>query len=191
MDLKSENNLSLGNLNQFAQFYEKTHLRVFRFIFGLHGGPAEEIEDLTADTYMRAWKSRCSFTGGESAATGWLFQIARNLVIDSHRRRKFREQAIEIDEYSTIAPSAPVELVWVGEVVGEYVKGGWKILPESEKLLETQVPGTQVSIDAAWDPDLPQSTLRWKKGGRIFELQYSGGEGIDKSALIRIALGIR
>jgi RNA polymerase sigma-70 factor (ECF subfamily) len=44
---------------------------VFRYIYGLSGGPLQEAEDLTAETYARAWKTRQSFSGNEEAALGW------------------------------------------------------------------------------------------------------------------------
>jgi RNA polymerase sigma-70 factor (ECF subfamily) len=83
-------NISLRDAETFQQLYVRRNLMVFRFIYGLHGGPSEDVEDLTAETFVRAWKSRRRFSGTEQAALGWLLKIARNLVIDAHRRRKSR-----------------------------------------------------------------------------------------------------
>ena len=77
--------LQLQDAQSFSQFYENNHVTIFRFIYGLHGGPVEEVEDLTCDAFMRAWKARSKFTGDEHDALCWLFTIARHLVIDSHR----------------------------------------------------------------------------------------------------------
>jgi RNA polymerase sigma-70 factor (ECF subfamily) len=74
----------------FSQLFERTHGIVYRFIFGLQGGPGHEVEDLAAETYLRAWKSRANFQGDDQAALSWLFTIARRLVIDSARRYKVR-----------------------------------------------------------------------------------------------------
>jgi len=74
----------------FSVFYERTHLPVFRYLYGLTGGPQEDVEDLTADAFVRAWRARRSFQGDEAAALGWLMKIARRLVIDDYRRRKAR-----------------------------------------------------------------------------------------------------
>lgn len=71
---------------EFEAFFEHTHVMVFRYIYGLHGGPTENVEDLTAETYLRAWQKRQAFQGDEQAAIGWIFRIAHNLVVDSHRR---------------------------------------------------------------------------------------------------------
>ena len=72
----------------FSILYARTHLVIFRFVYGLHGGPVQEVEDLASETYMRAWRGRSRFRGDEEDAFRWLFTIARHLVIDSHRRRK-------------------------------------------------------------------------------------------------------
>jgi RNA polymerase sigma-70 factor (ECF subfamily) len=76
----------------FSNLYDRTQIIVFRFIYGLHGGPIEDVEDLTGDTFFRAWKGRLHFTGDEHDALCWLFTIARHLVIDVHRRKKRRDE---------------------------------------------------------------------------------------------------
>jgi RNA polymerase sigma-70 factor (ECF subfamily) len=74
----------------FSALYERTHLSIFRYLYGLTGGPQEDVEDLTAETFIRAWRARSSFQGDEQAALGWLMKIARRQVIDDYRRRKAR-----------------------------------------------------------------------------------------------------
>lgn len=88
--LWKENEHSIPNADAFTRLYEETHLIVFRYIYGLSGGPLQEVEDLTAETYARAWKTRQRFNGDEGAALGWLLRIARNLAIDLSRRRNVR-----------------------------------------------------------------------------------------------------
>ncbi len=80
----------LGSPGSFSQLYERARLPVFRYIYGLTGGPQDEVEDLTAETFIRAWKARRRFEGGPEAAVGWLIRIAKRLVIDDYRRRTVR-----------------------------------------------------------------------------------------------------
>lgn len=77
----------LKSTEAFADLYDRTHVIVFRYIYGIHGGPPQEVEDLTADTFIRAWRARRRFEGDDDDALRWLLQIARRLVIDAHRRR--------------------------------------------------------------------------------------------------------
>jgi len=90
-------------------------------------------------------------------------------------------------EYFSIGASAQVEIVQIGTFQGEYVAGGW-----------VAVPGTQLSdidsqstIQAVWDPTLPQFTLRWQSEGFAFELRSSGTNSPQKADLISLAADIR
>ena len=120
--LGKENEYLTLNADSFTRLYETTHLIVFRYVYGLSGGPAQEAEDLTAETYTRAWKTSRHFTGNEQAALGWLLSIARNLAIDLARRRKVRNVdeniPIELLTDPNLAPEADVitreqvEILW-------------------------------------------------------------------------------
>lgn len=117
-----ENENLLLNVDAFTRLYEATYLIVFRYVYGLSGGPAQEAEDLTAETYARAWKTSHHFTGNERAALGWLLSIARNLAIDLARRRKAHNVdeniLIELLTDPNLAPEADVitreqvEILW-------------------------------------------------------------------------------
>ena len=95
--------LPLQDSESFSNLFARTHLHIFRFIYGLHGGPLEEVEDLTSDTYSRAWKGRNQFSGDENDALCWLFTIARHLVIDAHRKNRIHlNDATETLENATL-----------------------------------------------------------------------------------------
>jgi RNA polymerase sigma-70 factor (ECF subfamily) len=103
---------SIRDPEGFQQLYEHHHLDVFRFIFGLHGGPIQEVEDLTTQTFLRAWKSRRSFQGDQAAAFAWVLKIARNLTIDSHRQQARNPAPLDIE--TQVIPTygvTPEELV--------------------------------------------------------------------------------
>lgn len=72
----------------FSHLYARTQLIIFRYVYGIHGGPIEEVEDITCEVFMRAWKGRGGFAGDDHDALCWLFTIAHRLVIDAHRREK-------------------------------------------------------------------------------------------------------
>lgn len=57
----------------------------------------QEVEDLTAETFSRAWKTRERFGGDEMAALGWLLKIARNLMIDAYRRKCANPPPFELE----------------------------------------------------------------------------------------------
>ncbi len=90
-----ENESPLASPEAFSAVYEQNYLAVFRYLYGLCGGPQEDIEDLTAETFAHAWKARHTFRGKPKTATGWLLSIARHLVIDTYRRNQVRIQPQE------------------------------------------------------------------------------------------------
>jgi RNA polymerase sigma-70 factor (ECF subfamily) len=116
---------SLSDAATFTHLYEKTHLSIFRYVYGLSGGPQQEAEDLTAETYTRAWKTRQRFNGDDQAALGWLLRIAKNLVIDSSRRRKVRDVDEEIDIELLVDP---YQLPEMDVIAREQVTTLWQLL---------------------------------------------------------------
>jgi len=99
----------LHEAEAFSHFYQRTHQMVYRFIYGMRGGPAQEVEDLTAEVFLRAWKARKSFSGTEGAAEGWIVRIARNLVIDAYRKRKNNPVQELPDEMEIVSPQVSPE----------------------------------------------------------------------------------
>jgi RNA polymerase sigma-70 factor (ECF subfamily) len=83
---RRQNNSPIASPSNFRDLYELNRLPVFRYIYGLTGGPQDDVEDLTAETFLRAWKARHRFEGDADSATGWLIRIAKRLVIDAYRR---------------------------------------------------------------------------------------------------------
>jgi RNA polymerase sigma-70 factor (ECF subfamily) len=95
--------LSLTDTETFQKLFENQYLAVFRFIYGIHGGSIEEIEDLTTTTFLRAWKSRRRFQGNQASANGWLLKIARNLVIDTYRKNRRRGVQYNIENQTIVS----------------------------------------------------------------------------------------
>lgn len=71
----------------FRTLYTSEVVIVLRY---LRANVAEsaEAEELCADTFLRAWVAWPRFRGQPDEARSWLLRIARNLVIDRHRRRR-------------------------------------------------------------------------------------------------------
>lgn len=70
---------------QFATLFRATYLDVFRFAAWLTSGDLSWAEDITAETYKRAWERRQGLDGRPKRAMPWLLTIARNLYVDGYR----------------------------------------------------------------------------------------------------------
>lgn len=86
-----------GNETAFGQVYDLYFEKIYRFIY-FRVNHKETAEDLVAETFVRVWNKKTEIL--EAAAfTGWLFQIARNLVIDHYRSRKPTVDLVELENF--------------------------------------------------------------------------------------------
>lgn len=75
-----------GDETAFGQIYDLYFEKVYRFVF-YRVNHKEAAEDLVSETFIRVWNKLSEINGPESF-NGWVYQIARNLVIDYYRSRK-------------------------------------------------------------------------------------------------------
>lgn len=70
---------------------------------------AELVAEVLQETFIAVWRSAASYRGRDQAG-GWLWSIATRRLIDIHRRRVVRPQAVaELDENLVRSPSAEEE----------------------------------------------------------------------------------
>jgi RNA polymerase sigma-70 factor (ECF subfamily) len=72
-------------------------------------GDAGKAEDLTQEVFLRAWRHAGRYDQARADLRGWLYAIARNLVIDSYRAEGARPRAVAGDDVLVALP-APDEL---------------------------------------------------------------------------------
>lgn len=73
----------------FADLYRIHTYAVFNYCL-FRVGDRAAAEDLTADTFERAWRARSRYQADRAAFTTWLFTIARRTIIDWQRRQARR-----------------------------------------------------------------------------------------------------
>ncbi len=71
--------------SDFARFYESHVWRVYGFL-AYRLRDHDVAEDLTQATFERALRAWARFDPSRASESTWLFSIARNLLIDHHRR---------------------------------------------------------------------------------------------------------
>jgi RNA polymerase sigma-70 factor (ECF subfamily) len=75
------------NRDKFAGLYEQYVEKIYRFIY-YKTHHKETAEDLTSTTFLKALDNFESFSGEKGKFSTWLYQIARNTVIDFYRAKK-------------------------------------------------------------------------------------------------------
>lgn len=91
-----------------AVFFKGDYQRIFRYIMSMVHDKAEA-EDLTQDTFIRAYQRRNSLRN-ESAQTAWLYRIATNICLDRLRqfsRRNPIESETDLDQIEVSEPDTP------------------------------------------------------------------------------------
>lgn len=79
--------------------------RVYNF-FRYRVGDDQLAEDLTATTFLRAWRARDRYASDVAAFSTWLFSIAQNLATDHFRRHK---PALPLDDLPDLPDESAVE----------------------------------------------------------------------------------
>jgi len=72
--------------NAFAELTKRYLKPVYNFVCRLSGS-AHDAEDITQDTFLKAWKNLKKYRPEENFKT-WIFTIARNTTIDWFRKKK-------------------------------------------------------------------------------------------------------
>jgi RNA polymerase sigma-70 factor (ECF subfamily) len=75
----------------FAELYERHVVRVYRHIYYMVGS-APEAEDLTSQTFLRAWEAIDRYQVRGAPFVSWLLRIAHNLGVSYLRARRDSSQ---------------------------------------------------------------------------------------------------
>jgi RNA polymerase sigma-70 factor (ECF subfamily) len=95
----------------FGMLYDEYVDQIFRYVYYKVGNLTES-QDLTGQTFLKAFENIDSYEMRDVAFSSWLYRIAHNLVVDFFRRESKRE-SVPIDDQPP-TPSTrgnPVETV--------------------------------------------------------------------------------
>jgi RNA polymerase sigma-70 factor (ECF subfamily) len=110
----------------FEELYTQNAQDVYRFAFWLSGSKMEA-EDITAETFVRAWRRFGSIR--METLKGYLFKIARNVFL--MKRRKGRQDTELVDSYPDPSPG-PERMAQMNVSLAE-VKTFLQGLPECDR----------------------------------------------------------
>lgn len=86
---------------KFSEFYDQNINKVFRFVY-LRVDSTETAQDLTSLAFLKLWKTQASFSNDKknqsskiSNHKAFLFQIARNQIIDFYRQKDKKPLSLE------------------------------------------------------------------------------------------------
>lgn len=99
-----------GNADAFARLYDAYIEAVYRFVY-FRVSDEQTAEDLTSQVFLKVWDNLSRYKIRQGVSFGaWLFQIARNTVIDHYRTQK-ETMPLEPDDINRPDPAADVAQV--------------------------------------------------------------------------------
>lgn len=115
------NQIQNGDLEKFSKLYDRYIKKIYDFIF-FKTFHKETAEDLTSLVFTKAFEKIESFDYKKASFSTWLYQIARNTVIDHYRSNKFENNIEDVWDLSAdIDTQFEVEMSMELEKVKEYL----------------------------------------------------------------------
>jgi len=78
-----------GDVDAVGQLYDRYHERIFRYVWS-RTSDRQLAEDLTGETFARMVSHLHRYRPQGVPFAAWLYRIARNLIVDHHRREAGR-----------------------------------------------------------------------------------------------------
>lgn len=116
----------------FGQLYDEYVDQIFRYVY-YKVGNFTEAQDLTGQTFLKAFENLASYELRDVAFSSWLYRIAHNLVVDYFRRESKREN-VPIEEQPPAASTRgnPVETV-MADMESERLYGAMQKLTHNQR----------------------------------------------------------
>ena len=99
---------ALRDRNAFVALFNYFAPRVKSYLLK-HGADETSAEEVVQNTFVTIWEKAASFNAQKSAASTWIFTIARNKRIDMLRRQKFIEYDSDSPDIENAAEVPPDE----------------------------------------------------------------------------------
>ncbi|WP_034403977.1 RNA polymerase sigma factor [Deinococcus sp. RL] len=125
--------LSRGDEAAWYDFVSAYEGRMYAYLYRLEGN-AEDALDLTQEVFYRAWRSIRTFRPGERVLP-WLYQVARNTQIESHRRKQLHRFSLEearedVGFEVTSQARSPVQAAESADAQGRVQRALMELAPE-------------------------------------------------------------
>ena len=168
-----------GDAQAFSAIVRLYQTPVFNYILRTVGDH-ELAEDLTQEVFLRVLRSLPRY-GHRAKFTTWLFQVAKNLMLDEFRARSCRPQCVESDpELTPFTADPPIEQT---ETIGAiWLAVGQLNLDLKTALLLRDVAG--LSYDEMADTlDVTLATVKW----RIWKARDTVRRSAARAGVVHVA----
>jgi RNA polymerase sigma-70 factor, ECF subfamily len=86
-----------GDSESFALIYDHFSPKIYKFIY-FRVGHKEVAEDVLSDTFVKSWQ-KINHVNSPAALSAWLYQIAKNNIIDYYRIKKETVALEDVEDF--------------------------------------------------------------------------------------------
>ena len=150
-----------GRRGDYERMVEAEYQSIYRFLFWRHGDRATA-EDLTQETFLRAWRGLAGRRAGVGSARAWLLTIARRVSQDHLRRAP--PAALPLAEADNLGDTSPsTEDQFAQDDAARHLRRAVLALPEPYRnaLALTKIEGLDTA-EAARVLGIPRGTVKWR-----------------------------
>lgn len=94
-----------GEADAIGRLYDQHHTEIFRYLWA-RVGERSVAEDLTGEVFMRMLTGLSGYRPSAAPFRAWLYQIARNLLID-HYRKTSKQTMVSLQQAETVKDDSP------------------------------------------------------------------------------------
>ena len=143
----------------FIRVFEHFAPRVKSFL--MRGGfRADLADELAQETMLTVWDKAASYDSRQSAASTWIYTIARNKRID-HARKMSRPEPDTADPLFTAgAVAQPDDIVNHAEEAAALAEAIRQLPPEQSELIQKAFFEEKTHQDIAYETSLPLGTVK-------------------------------
>ena len=164
-----------GKSSAFAPLYDHYQPMIYRFVF-VKVGRREDAEDITHQVFLSAWQNIVNYKHRGHPFSSWLYQIARNQVVDHYRAKKSEVSLEKMDPDYFVAPAiAHFDLVTKLEM--EKVRAAiTKLKPEYQDVVILRFIEDLPLKEAAQAMEKSEGAVKLMQHRAVKELQRMLGE---------------
>jgi len=160
-----------GDKAAFESLYD-LHARRTKAYFARSGFTPADAEDLTQDTFIRAFNSLRTFNGELGTLSGWLATIARNVARRHWNRRgdgrdfdpQLAEQTLEVKNNPTYTAEAAEEHEAINDCIS-------RLPEEMANIVRLRYVAARTTRGIAAAAEMPESTVRLRLAEALAALE--------------------
>ena len=116
----------------FEDMYKIHFRRVYNYL-AYSIADRNEISDLVADVFEKAWRNWSFYDSRKASVSTWILCIARNHVRDGWRKRKHTPPKVEVAETDIVSSMPSPEVTALNNVLIETIHQAVKLLSRKEQ----------------------------------------------------------